>query len=1161
MADRRITLSIDGQRVTVPAGASLLEAARAAGARIPTLCHHDRLPPGEACRLCVVEVDGQPRPLAACATPAQEGQRVHTDTSVLRAERTAMLRLLLSDHYGDCVAPCSLRCPANIDIQGYIALIARGRYLEATQLIRRKNPLPLTCGRVCPHPCESQCRRSRVDEPVNINHLKRFAADIAYRDLDRLNPTPAPPSGKRVAIVGGGPAGLSAAFYLALAGHQPVIFEANPALGGMLRYGIPEYRLPKKVLDREIEAILRLGVEVRTGRVWGRDFWLADLRRDHQAVFLAIGAAVNRELDFLPDGMPGVNYGTCFLGQVALGQETGIHGRVAVIGGGNTAMDCARTALRLGADEVTVFYRRSRKEMPAQDLEVREAEEEGIRFEFCVAPVDMQEREGALAGLTMVRMDLCEIDGSGRARPKPVEGSEFQVPLDYVIVAVGQVVDCETLARDSLAAELAQTRWRTIQSDHLSGTTSLEGVFAAGDLVTGPATVVEAIGGGRRAAEAMDRWLRGEDPAPSRPFTFSKGTLQEVDEVNFRGRTPAPRAVMPVLAPQERRRSFQQVELGLSEDQARAEAERCLACGCQAVEDCLLRRTATDLGLRELVPQVKPAQPWSIRDQHPRVLIEDSKCIVCRRCERACADYHGRAAIKVTQEPVGDLARFRVHRVEINERCDECGLCVQLCPTGTLSYHTTWPQPGPFALRWAESLCNLCPLMCRLKTGSIGDHLVRVEGLEAPPAFGHLCRRGRFDLAEAVESPSRLTRPLLRQGGKLREVGWQEAFSELATGFERLKVEAAPTGLAGLTLGRASLEELYLFGKLVRLGLATNNLDFLAPDDEAAQGGQLLAELAPRKGRLRYPELEEYGLVVLVGHELSQRLPLLEAALHRLQVRGGGLILYGRDQVLADRADLSVDTPMGHGLAKVQRLILGGADEGLAAELADRAESMLVLVSEADLDQTCLDPLDRLSELATTLPERKVELALLPALPSVLGLRRAGISPDHYPGHRRIKPQSLKAMRRAWERELPSEPGLGAREILARAAAGRVRGLLVQAGGILPGEPVATVLLNALQAVDFGVVLASHHTPLTERARLVLPAPLCLESGGTFVGADGSRLELAPALDPPRGVHPGWRLLGLLLELLDGPPAPRRLLHVQSEMIVVNQVFAEMSHA
>jgi len=422
MASKQITLSIDGQRVMTPAGSTLLDAARLAGAHIPTLCHHDRLPPGEACRLCVVEVAGQPRPVAACEFQVQEGLEVHTLTRELDAERQAMLRLILADHYGDCIAPCSLRCPANIDIQGYIALIARGRYVEATQLIRRSNPLPLTCGRVCPHPCESQCRRGRVDEPININHLKRFASDIAYKDIDKLNPTSAPASEKIVAIVGGGPAGLSAAYYLALKGHWPVIYEANPQLGGMLRYGIPEYRLPKQILDREIDAILRMGVEVRTGQVWGRDFQLPELRRAYDAVLLGTGAAVNRELDFLPDGMPGVNYGTCFLGQVALGQDTGLHGKVGVIGGGNTAMDCARTAVRLGAEQVTILYRRSRKEMPAQEIEVIEAEEEGIGLELCVAPVGMREENGRLAGLTFVRMDLCEIDSSGRARPKPMEG-------------------------------------------------------------------------------------------------------------------------------------------------------------------------------------------------------------------------------------------------------------------------------------------------------------------------------------------------------------------------------------------------------------------------------------------------------------------------------------------------------------------------------------------------------------------------------------------------------------------------------------------------------------------------------------------------------------------------------------------------------------------
>lgn len=1159
MRFKTITLSIDGHKTTVPAGLTVLEAVRRAGGSLPTLCHHDSLPPGEACRLCVVEVEGQPRPVAACAFPVSDGLIVRTSTGEIQAQRRALLRLVLADHYGDCVAPCSLRCPANIDIQGYIALIARGRYLEATRLIRRSNPLPLTCGRVCPHPCESQCRRGRVDEPVNINHLKRFAADIAYQDMDLLNPAPAEASGKRVGIVGGGPAGLTAAYYLALKGHQPVIFEANPKLGGMLRYGIPEYRLPKNILDREIEAILRLGVMVNTGQVWGRDFYLSDLRQEFDAVFLGTGASVNRELDFLPESLAGVNYGTCFLGQVALGQDTGLHGRVAVIGGGNTAMDCARTAVRLGAEQVTIFYRRSRKEMPAQDIEVHEAEEEGVGLELCVAPVSARQIEGRLAALTFVRMDLCEIDASGRARPKPLAESEFEVPLDYVIVAVGQVVDQYNLSKDPLAGQLERTKWRSVKGDYLSGETSLEGVFAAGDLVSGPATVVEAIGGARRAAEAIDRWLAGREPKPQRPFLFSKGTLQQVDPINFHDRPQSPRAVMPARDSASRKDCFVEVETGLNEDQARAEAQRCLACGCQAVDDCLLRKAAQDLGLRELFTQESPARPWSIRRDHPRVLIEDAKCIVCRRCERACSDYHGRDAIRIVLSDITDLADFRGHAVEINQRCDQCGLCIQVCPTGALSQQISWPLPGPFELEWKESLCNICSLLCRVKAGVMSGHLLRIQGDEHPPSFGHLCQRGRFALAEAVDDDSRIRTPLMRHGDELAEIAWSEAFREFGARLGLIKNEAGGVRLAGLSLGRSSLEESYLWGKLVRLGLASNNLDFMAPDEETPQSGRLLAELAPRKGRPRYAEIEHYDLVVLVGRIFSQRFPLLEAALHRQQRRGGHLIIYGQDPVLEPRSQLHHDATSQEGLNLTQSLLRGNTEEQEASELFERAGRILVLVSEADIDQACLLPLYRLTDLAASSSGR-FNLALLSALPSVLSLRRAGVSPDHYPGHQPRTPATISAMRRAWERDIPSQGGLGANDILSRCLDGRIRGLIVHTGGVLPNDPVADCLQNAIRDAEFSVVLASNLTPLTRWARLVLPVPLCLESGGTFVSADGTRLEMEPALNPPAGVHAGWRLLGLLLEALDGPPAPRELLDLQSEMIVVNQVLAETGH-
>ena len=1112
---REITLKIDNRTVTVPAGTTVLEAARQAGISIPTMCFSEQLPPAEACRMCVVEIKGSVKPLAACATVVAPDMEVVTVSPQLKAERETIFRLMLDDHYGDCLPPCTLRCPTNIDIQGYIALIAMGRYVEAARLILRNNPLPMTCGRVCPHPCEANCRRNRVDEPVNINHLKRFCCDIAYRDIADLGIQPEPATHKKVAIIGGGPAGLSAAFYLALRGHEPTIFEAYPKLGGMLRYGIPEYRLPKKTLDREIEAILSAGVKVRTGQVWGRDFTLAELRaQKFDAIFLGIGAAVNRELEFVPPGTQGIQYGTIFLSQVGLGQDTGIGKRVAVIGGGNTAMDCARTSLRLGAEQVTIFYRRSRKEMPAQAIEVDEAELEGVKLELCVAPIDMEGRDNRLTGLKFVRMDLCGVDESGRAKPTPIAGSDFTVELDTVIMAVGQMADGPVLQKDPVAKTLKFGRDSTVSGDALTGHTNLEGIFVAGDLMSGPATVVEAIGGGRRAAEAIDRFLKGQPVTAKRPFLFSKGAkLPEVDQSNFDDRPKLARALMPMIEPPERKGNFREVELGLSQDQARAEALRCLSCGCQAVEDCRIRQTAHDLGLRELVIRPTPSAPFKILEQHSYIAVENNKCIVCRTCERACEHYHGRKAVQVELERVGKLDQYRHHQVVFNDNCDNCGLCAALCPTGTLSNRGPWPKPGPLPLTWAESICNLCSLGCRMRVGHFCQKLLAVDGLPNTPVMGHLCNRGRFESVEGCDSPERITRPLVRKQGKLVETNWDEAIQFLVKGFSDIKKNAGSQALAGLSLGQGTLEELYLFGKLVRDGFSVNQAAVMSPAGTEAIKDPALAGLA-----LAYAEIEHQELVVIVGSDLSQAMPLLEAALHRMILKGGQLVLIGQDRNLAPRAALHVQQTPNQTLDLLASLLQGRNADPDLNKLFQLANKVMIILGH---DANNKEALSGLLAARESIKGKQVQFGFIPAVASGAALRPAGLAQG---------------------------TGACSAQILEEARQGKIKGLFLQAGHNPAKEPLSAKVVSALQAVEFLAVIAVYNEPLLEKAQVVLPALFSFENEGIFIGADGLKCETVPAVLPPQGILPTWQVLGRILQGLTGGAGYKDLQQVREEL-------------
>ena len=488
-------------------------------------------------------------------------------------------RILGFNAFNQCLAPCQSTCPAQIDIPAYIRAVAEGRYEDAVHVIKEHNPLPLVCGRVCPHPCESACRRGIDEEPVNINHLKRFAADYELHSGKRIQPFSLPKNGRRVAIVGGGPAGLTAGYYLARLGYEPTIFEAQPTLGGMLRFGIPEYRLPKKILDWEIEGILELGVTAKTGMVMGKDFTLEDLRNQgFEAIFLGVGAWGSRNLRLDGEDLEGVLPGTSMLIERGLNLETPVGEKVVVIGGGNTAIDCARTCWRLGAKEVTVLYRRSRAEMPANDIEVEEAEHEGVKFHFLAAPSKLIGENGKLKGLEFIRMELGEPDASGRRRPVPVEGSEEVLDVDNVIAAIGQFPDLAFLDQDEAGKQIERTRWNSIDTDDAAMNTNIPGVFAAGDAVLGAATVVEAIGTGRRAARSIHLFLSDEN------FEAPSNWVQNPSQVLTRPDAPdaapgGPRAKMAELTVEERAGSFVEVELGLAEEEARRESQRCLQCG------------------------------------------------------------------------------------------------------------------------------------------------------------------------------------------------------------------------------------------------------------------------------------------------------------------------------------------------------------------------------------------------------------------------------------------------------------------------------------------------------------------------------------------------------------------------------------------------------
>ena len=481
----------------------------------------------------------------------------------------------------DALAPCAQTCPAEINIPKYINQIRAGKYKEAVQTIRMRNPLPLACGRVCPHPCENDCRRGIEDEPVSINQLKRFASDFEMNSGSRIPIKCAPDTGKKVAVIGGGPAGLSCAFFLRRIGHQVDIFDAMPELGGIIRYGIPEYRLPKKVLAWEIQGILDLGIKSFTNVRFGTDFGLGSLMASgYNAVFLGIGAWEDYALGIEGEDLNGCFKGIDFLQRISSGEKINLGKTAAVVGGGNTAVDCARTLLRLGLDKVYIVYRRTRKEMPANEVEIVASEEEGINFVFLAAPTKVVgDDNGKVTHLEYLKMELGEPDASGRRRPEPVEGSETLLPIDMVISAIGQSPDASFKKQDTLPrmAELELTRWNTIDNDPSILQSSIPYIFTGGDSATGPALVVDAIGSGRRAARSIDLFLKGEPVEPVKDSLQQK-RIPESIFTKVPGIKKSARAKMPEIPVNQRLDSMIEVDLVLLEEAALKEAQRCLNC-------------------------------------------------------------------------------------------------------------------------------------------------------------------------------------------------------------------------------------------------------------------------------------------------------------------------------------------------------------------------------------------------------------------------------------------------------------------------------------------------------------------------------------------------------------------------------------------------------
>lgn len=684
-----LNITLNGKIVTAEAGETILTVATRNGIKIPTLCNQPELKPYGSCFICVVEQKGLSRLVPSCATPVFDGMAVETDSERVRASRKMCVELLLSDHVGDCRGPCQVECPAGIDIPGFISLLAHKNEAEAIKLIKEALPFPASLGRVCPRPCEQQCRRICSDDSVSICFLKRYIADVDLLRPEPYVPGTGRPTGKRVAIVGAGPAGLSAAFYLRLDGHDVTVFDSHPEAGGMLRYGIPAYRLPREILAKEIGIIEKMGAKISCNKCLGRDFNLDGLKREYDAVFLAIGAQSASDMRVEGEKEGGAIPGIAFLEEVAQGKKVNLGDDVVVVGGGNTAIDCARTALRVGAKKVTLLYRRTRKEMPANEVEVEAAEHEGVSMKFLAAPVSMSKTSSGIE-LTCLMMELGAPDASGRRRPVPIKGSDFVIKASAVISAIGQGVDTDCLEPED--AHINLTKWNTLDVNPDTFETSSKGIFAGGDCATGADIAVTAIAAGRKAAASIDQYLGGEkvtgEPKNYLHFMAEKpeGVPEELKK-SIR-ETKSERTAMPELAAKERTKSFEEVETGFTVEMARKEAERCLSCGCRSFESCTLRRLADEYASKpERLAGAK--RHFHVDESHEKIRYESHKCIMCASCVRVCSEVEKADALGFIGRGFVSTMKPMLDKPWKLSTCDSCLKCVPMCPTGAISLKVT----------------------------------------------------------------------------------------------------------------------------------------------------------------------------------------------------------------------------------------------------------------------------------------------------------------------------------------------------------------------------------------------------------------------------------------------------------------------------------------
>ena len=1137
-----VRIEINGKPIEARAGQTILEVVEEQKLdTIPTLCHSPELAPYGSCFVCVVEVEGRPALVPSCATKVAEGLKIHTNNARVRESRKTALEFLLSNHYADCVSPCKQGCPAGVDAQGYIALAAMGEYRKAVDLVREANPLPLVCGRICVRKCEVVCRRQDVEEPVAINFIKRFVTDMpgAYAGT----PARAPSKGKTVGIVGAGPAGLTAGWFLGRKGYDAVVYENMPHPGGMLRYGIPEYRLPKADLDREIEYITRAGVEIRCGVNLPRDKTVDELLKEHDAVFLSPGAwggkAMGVEGEF---DTKGVVSGVSFLIEKAQKQDP-VTGTVLVIGGGNTAMDAARTSWRLGADKVIIVYRRTKDEMPADRMEIEDCLKEGIEIMELAAPVGIVKNGNRIKALRCIRMQLGEPDASGRRRPVPQEGSEFELPCDLVLSAIGQTPLSTEMLGDARKCPKV-SRWETFEVNTKTMQTNIEGLFAGGDAADdGPTVVIDAIRDGQRAAAAIHAHLSGET-LPAEPFVVNKEFWAKPGKQELGDIPQSPRRHLHEIDVEERKGSFREVATGFEHEDTAHEAQRCLSCGCVAYEWCKLRLYAQEYGVDQEAYKGY-VRKHKVDDRHPYLVYDPNKCVLCSRCIRTCERILPISALGLVNRGFQTEMRPALEDPLIDTSCIACGNCVDACPTGALT--VKYPFPGRACLDYQETTthCALCSVGCEIKVKGFSPDRYFIEPSGKPGDY--LCFSGRF-ANNLFLGRKRLLKPLARTGVVHNEVSYRRAYAQVAEGLKRAVAEHGPDSVAVFVSPELSNEELFMASRIAREGLGTNNIASLSLLVSGLPSGALDESFGFTASTADVESLSGRDLIFCHNTDTQADQLILSVKLQEAVKHGAGLILSrSAEDPLDVMADLTLDPMRGRGTALINGVIQLLIDEGFfkrglieslpggsafiedahdyslavaaaqsgvtedrilrAAEMLRGARKIAFVHSPDRLRDRVSGDLTALANLVLLLRAVEVEADLILAYQSgnAAGVELCGADPAYLPG--RVPTRRL--------------PGATTRkELMDALAAGRIKAALVIGEDPMRDDKTAALFGD----IDFMAACDWAETETTLFAHVALPLTTYLETEGTRISLEGRVIPYQAAVPAPNGVKT-WHML------------------------------------